>query len=408
MARALPVLKLEYETIPKVARYLPTNQLLNPTHQASPLSNDHLHQLNQLFASANGFPPESVLQDSPPYLKKRRKRSLKNTKDKVASNVNLANSAGYSSVVADITPNATLVVTSAHSAGQIGHFGQSHLQGTRNGDESRKADEPIDSVVITKDGHKPIGSSPSSSASPSYANSGTTIKQQPQQSFATQRAQTHPYLLRTSSGIMQHSNPHNGLSSSSSSSPIPSQSAPLSSSWSNAADNNNNNSINKSQKLVQTSAPAPAAGQNIGSSNNARSSSERNQISGGDNGQNSNGHSSHSPSDLANTINSQVLHSTASSTTSVSQNHATGANRDKDTRADHSTGNNVDKSVGNGAIGQGRSSGDTEQANTAATSAGPAGEKPKTIALKEASSRVESSKRSGQVCADAGNGFTSA
>lgn len=50
LARALPVLKLEYETIPKVARYLPDqhqHQLLNPTHTSSSLTSDQMELLNR-------------------------------------------------------------------------------------------------------------------------------------------------------------------------------------------------------------------------------------------------------------------------------------------------------------------------------------------------------------------------
>lgn len=51
LARALPVLKSEYESIPKVARYLPVNHVLNPTHHYSPLTESNLQAMNQRLYS---------------------------------------------------------------------------------------------------------------------------------------------------------------------------------------------------------------------------------------------------------------------------------------------------------------------------------------------------------------------
>lgn len=147
LARALPVLKLEYETIPKVARYLPANQLLNPTSHQSPLGHEHLHDLNQRFASslvANDF---DIM--APPFLR-RRKRSIRQQ-------------AGIT--VAEMSPNATLVVSSAHSAGKI----QSKRSSTGQLDGSNGGH-----LMITKDGFRPIGGSAASAARTQVQAAGAT------------------------------------------------------------------------------------------------------------------------------------------------------------------------------------------------------------------------------------------
>ena len=179
LAKSLPILKTEYETIPKVARYLPANILLNPTSHQSTLGHGHFHELNQQVAAARSQrqPFSSDLQSSlyaphyigaPPFLR-RSKRSSPPTL--VASSnsisVNLANqgnnssSSGKSSsgakqssatIVAEMMPNATLVVSSAHSsAGRIG-----------GGHSLRSADGTLQRhfypyAMITKDGYKPMG-----------------------------------------------------------------------------------------------------------------------------------------------------------------------------------------------------------------------------------------------------------
>lgn len=133
LARALPVLKLEYETIPKVARYLPTNQLLNPTHMASPLNSEHMRQLNHRFAPGLGSVSamDDYLGGSNMFLR-RRKRSASHSKRSGIT-------------VAELSPNATLVVSSAHSAGRIQAV-----------NSSIKAADVSSLAVITKDGYKSI------------------------------------------------------------------------------------------------------------------------------------------------------------------------------------------------------------------------------------------------------------
>ena len=127
LARALPLLKMEYEIIPKVARYLPASQLLNPTSLHSPLGSDHFHQLNRL--AGDNVPLQQQQRHG------RRKRSLAGAK------------LGQASMSVDDLPqlvgnSSSLVVSSAHSsAGRI-----------RAGPESGAAV----ASMITKDGLRPI------------------------------------------------------------------------------------------------------------------------------------------------------------------------------------------------------------------------------------------------------------
>lgn len=110
LARALPVLKLEYETIPKVARYLPANSyqhLLNPTHSSSSLTQDDMELVNQQL---HGY---SALSSS----MRRRRRRRRDTQD----SWNISRQANETT------------------------GGQASLNG-----------------VITKDGYKPIGAGQSS------------------------------------------------------------------------------------------------------------------------------------------------------------------------------------------------------------------------------------------------------
>lgn len=138
MARALPVLKLEYDTIPKVARYLPGQHLLNPTHLSSPLGHEHFHRLNQRLAGLDYSHPYSHPGGTQPSAgRRRRKRALAH--------------ASYT-VAAEMLPNASLLVSSAHSGpGRIRDFMGHQSSG---GPESPPAPHPM--AVITKDGYKPI------------------------------------------------------------------------------------------------------------------------------------------------------------------------------------------------------------------------------------------------------------
>lgn len=147
LARALPVLKLEYETIPKVARYLPTNQLLNPTHLASPLTNAQMQRLNHHFASSAGFNPTQSLSDelygpSVGQYARRRKRSV-------------GKQAAEGSTLTELMPNTLLVVSSAHTSGRI----QTASGPLRN--DSGKAELAPMAIITTKDGYKSVQSAES-------------------------------------------------------------------------------------------------------------------------------------------------------------------------------------------------------------------------------------------------------
>lgn len=154
LARALPVLKLEYETIPKVARYLPGQHLLNPTHLSSPLGHEHFHRLNQRLAGSADFAAAVN-----PYLpvsqsnagRRRRKRSLAH--------------ASYT-VAAELSPNASLLVSSAHSApGRIRDF-----MGHQQSSSAAATFESAPSMaVITKDGYRPISQQPVSQSQASLS-----------------------------------------------------------------------------------------------------------------------------------------------------------------------------------------------------------------------------------------------
>lgn len=125
LAKSLPILKSEYETIPKVARYLPANQLLNPTSLQSPLGHGHFYELNR-----NG--DASALSQPPPFLRRRKRSAARQA---------------TSITVTEMMPNATLVVSSAHSAHSAGRIGSAPHQ-------SRSAEA---FAMITKDGLRPIG-----------------------------------------------------------------------------------------------------------------------------------------------------------------------------------------------------------------------------------------------------------
>lgn len=140
LARALPVLKLEYETIPKVARYLPGQHLLNPTHLSSPLGHEHFYRLNQRLAGAQLLPPPSVN----PFLvmsasgagRRRRKRAVAEASYRVEDR---------------LPAESSILFKSAH--GRIRDYGN-HNQ-TAAVDSSSSSQR-----VITKDGYRPISSVP--------------------------------------------------------------------------------------------------------------------------------------------------------------------------------------------------------------------------------------------------------
>lgn len=99
-AKALPVLKSEYESIPKVARLAPAaSQVLNPTSIKSTLSHEQLHELNS--QGSLGLSPEFADSVAPSFVRRqRKKRSTSSTIDTNAP--------------VDQDLNAT-VFTSAHS-----------------------------------------------------------------------------------------------------------------------------------------------------------------------------------------------------------------------------------------------------------------------------------------------------
>ena len=126
LARALPVLRSEYETIPKVARYLPANRLLNPTHTSSPLGSDHFQELNQRLSGAHFYSTAAASGDE---HVRRRKRSPQPP--------------GAGIAVGQLMPNVTLVVSSAHSsAPSAGRIQQAAPLGQQL-------------AMITRDGYRP-------------------------------------------------------------------------------------------------------------------------------------------------------------------------------------------------------------------------------------------------------------
>lgn len=151
LARALPMLKLEYETIPKVARYVPGHQLLNPTHQASPLATEHMSHLNErLYAGAD--PSSSSFMQA--TSKRRRRKRAAHSGEQQQRREHSAVGVGSISV-AEMSPNATFVVSSAHSAG--GRVQSANLAITARSSDQLVVDDPTQQFgVITKDGYKQV------------------------------------------------------------------------------------------------------------------------------------------------------------------------------------------------------------------------------------------------------------
>jgi len=143
LARALPMLKLEYEVMPKVARYLPAHQLLNPTSLASPLGREHFQGLNRRLAPGDewGAPQQAAF--AGPQGARRKRSPGPSPVDRQAS-----------ITVADLTPNASLVVHSAHSAALPAGQGRIRSAGASWALGESAALQP---AMITKDGFRPIG-----------------------------------------------------------------------------------------------------------------------------------------------------------------------------------------------------------------------------------------------------------
>lgn len=182
LARALPFLRLESETIPKVARYLPPNHLLNPTNLHSPLASQHMSQLNQAVSptAATALAPQlqvssgqqttllspmdsmalnSFMDHSVPYLRRRKRYSQTEI------------------TVAELSPNATLVVSSAHSPGRIvGGNNHHHLHLSSNGGNHHLHHNPR---------YHPNHQLASASASQSFSVSGNPAIQQANVSVVT-------------------------------------------------------------------------------------------------------------------------------------------------------------------------------------------------------------------------------
>lgn len=123
---------------------MPANQLLNPTHQASTLSHEQLNQINQHFADASylsalysgGQADEESDQFTsgylmPPFMSKRRKRSVRSIREGSVSAVDI-NSKISGITVAELQPNATLVVSSAHSSHPNGRILQFQTRPTHH------------------------------------------------------------------------------------------------------------------------------------------------------------------------------------------------------------------------------------------------------------------------------------
>lgn len=150
LAKALPVLKLEYETIPKVARYMPAQQhLLNPTSQASPLTIEHFSLLNEKFAAANGFTAEELMSlAATPYLQQQHQQRLKRKKRSTsAASRGGKNHDNLVVTIAELSPNATLLVSSAHSA-RFQAAPPSSLAQLKANDSTL--------LMITKDGYRSV------------------------------------------------------------------------------------------------------------------------------------------------------------------------------------------------------------------------------------------------------------
>lgn len=123
---------------------MPANHLLNPTHQASTLSHEQLNQINQHFADASylsalysgGQADEESDQFTsgylmPPFMSKRRKRSVRSIREGSVSAVDI-NSKISGITVAELQPNATLVVSSAHSSHPNGRILQFQTRPTHH------------------------------------------------------------------------------------------------------------------------------------------------------------------------------------------------------------------------------------------------------------------------------------
>lgn len=307
LARALPVLKQEYETIPKVARYLPTNHLMNPTHQTSPLSSEHMHKLNQRFAmqfqsqppqapNSNGFPTDEYPLGAPFMVARSRKRRSVATTNHHAGQSSQASRSFTSTnhlspgiLVAEMSPNATLVVSSAHSSPSPG--GRILSLSARSSDfqhhQSPAAlmgdhlSAPL--AVITKDGYKSVSGAASSSAR-MLANS----QQQHQE-----KSQHHLYYNNwppTAAAVAAASTATSGNNhivqqqTADFSVIMPQSSSPLLTITSSSKSNNNNNEQHDSHQV----APTTSGVASNGSSNRSQQKLPSSQGNGNSNSNNNN------------------------------------------------------------------------------------------------------------------------
>lgn len=210
LARALPILKEEYETIPKVARYVHHNanslqkqnhefqqqHLLNPTHSSSALNDEQMDQINRLFMEASGHQMGSFLESrnglassaenylpSPPFRRRRRrKRSLDDSEqsrsklivpgsgrpevlqvpfDASQTLLSAAQASPATPIptlatsgltIGELGSNVSLVVSSAHSA-PARSLGMLRL--VTSGDESVDHHKLSQMGLMTRDGFKP-------------------------------------------------------------------------------------------------------------------------------------------------------------------------------------------------------------------------------------------------------------
>lgn len=164
LARALPVLKLEYESIPKVARYRPASpggpqiehHLLNPTLYSSALTGDQIRRLNELPQNyLFDLGPASYLQDDDsmapgPSNKRRRKRAAPAPEDSDSVAVPMRrlgkpyDQRQRDLTVAELSSNVSFTVSSAHSP-----------TGTRFGPRSIERASPSSARLVASSQHQP-------------------------------------------------------------------------------------------------------------------------------------------------------------------------------------------------------------------------------------------------------------
>lgn len=274
LARALPILKGEYASIPKVARYMPmsndhsdqnhidndhyvgSNHLLNPTHVSSALSNEQMDQINRVFsyAAASSYPdPElaaNELYRTPPAFVTRERRRRKRRSTEATSRVSRlhnthlelkSNPVGRAEVrpapdedptggpafpilsagdqVTEMGANVSLVVSSAHSPTphkmNRGVAGQQRAYPAESWLEAAASDPST--VLITRSAMKP---SRSPTASTQISNSRSASNQQAPVANTINNNHSPQSTIKTSANLIT-SNSNNNKNEHDSSRPRP-------------------------------------------------------------------------------------------------------------------------------------------------------------------------------------------